>query len=77
MKKVNLLSKAQLKKITGGGGNVPCTKYVVCVNSSDWSETHYTNVCCNTWQDGVSFCASHGFSGPVGCIDNPDAPVEV
>jgi len=71
MKKVNLLSKAELKKVKGGGGT-SCVMYVVCSNHDTASETHYPNVCCSDWHQAETFCRPLGFEGPYGCIENPE-----
>lgn len=77
MKKLNLLTRGEMKNVLGGvgsgggGGTLPCVNYVVCIpdEGSMEPEIHYPNVCCNTWEDGLSFCRGLGHQGAVGCVD--------
>ena len=76
MKKTNLLSKNQLKKIIGGGlppgdpGNPPCLNaYVVCgVEDGGWEVISFPTACCSSLGDAESFCRSHSYSGTYQCL---------
>lgn len=80
MKKVNILSKAELKKVMGGGvppetpGGDPsyCLPkgYVVCIANGGSGEGHsYFYACCTSLAQAQSFCPS---GSAYGCqMDEP------
>lgn len=76
MRKVNLLSKAELKKIIGGGlppgdpGNPPCTAaYVVCgVQDGGMELIRFPTVCCTSLGDAESFCRGQLYTGTYQCL---------
>lgn len=76
MKKVNLLSKADLKKIIGGvlppgdPGNPPCQDaYVVCgIEDGGWELINFPTVCCNSLGDAATFCRNQSYTGTYQCV---------
>lgn len=76
MKKANLLSKADMKKIAGGGlppgdpGNPPCLDaFVVCgVEDGGMELINFTTVCCETLADAEAFCRGQHYTGTYQCL---------
>jgi len=70
MKKMNLLSKAEMKNVKGGQSAMICTYYIVCGVTLEGPEIQYPNQCCTGLSQAESYCRGLGYTGVYGCISN-------
>jgi hypothetical protein len=68
MKKINLLSKAEMKNVKGGLNKLICEYYIVCGVTSEGPEIPYPNQCCNGLSQAETYCRGLGYTGVYGCI---------
>lgn len=68
MKKSNLLSKAELKKIKGGGGTDCASFQARCGITDSTDLVVVDDVCCTTLADAEHICRSRGYLGTYACI---------
>ena len=67
MKKENLLSKSEMKKVNGGGGGLPCVdNWTLCGITGD-ADLVYVDVCCETLAEAESTCRGLGYTGTFSC----------